>query len=46
MILSMPSFAVIGASHGIGLEYVRQLVSPLGYSHLELTVTPELQPGG
>ena len=26
-VLPMPSFAVIGASRGIGLEYVRQLVS-------------------
>ena len=27
--LRMPSFAVIGGSRGIGLEYVRQLVSHL-----------------
>ena len=30
---NMPTWAIIGASRGIGLEYVRQLVS-LSFSHL------------
>lgn len=30
----MTSYAVIGASKGIGLEYVRQLVSTSGTKHI------------